>query len=76
MYLINEVRWGNSSGSFAITLSKLVNFGLLRARSSGAERPAHNRLGVGSNPTEPTNQFPQKGKNRLELIDIMLFMSI
>ena len=29
----------------------------LRARSSAAERSAHNRLVVGSNPTEPTIEY-------------------
>jgi hypothetical protein len=33
----------------------LVGYPALRARSSVAERPAHNRLVVGSNPAEPTS---------------------
>ena len=33
---------------------------LIRARSSVAERAAHNRLVVGSNPAEPTFVFPNR----------------
>ena len=45
----------------------------LRARSSAAERPAHNRLIAGSNPAEPTFEatYPQKSPVLLEATELL-----
>jgi hypothetical protein len=47
----NNGRWAGDSND-AFWQREPPNF---RARSSAAERSAHNRLVVGSNPTEPTS---------------------
>ena len=41
-----------------------------RARSSAVERPAHNRLVVGSNPAGPTNKAHGIDANECEIDDI------
>ena len=43
------------AGSSIILLHNSELFVVQRARSSAAERSAHNRLVVGSNPAEPTS---------------------
>jgi len=49
------------------------NIVLLRARSSAAERSAHNRLVVGSNPAEPrTNDFPIEDFDIREMLEVLL----
>ena len=52
---LNTLQWVGLLGEEVGDIIHPVRWPSLRARSSEAERPAHNRLVVGSNPTEPTN---------------------